>query len=228
MVLLTGFGPFPGTPVNDSASLVRRVARLARRRLPDFRFSSAVLPTEWTRAPRRIEELHRRHRPLLALHFGVAPGTRGIRLEAEARNICRAACDAAGIFPPSSQLCEGGPARRPASIDVRAIADALNAGGSACSISHDAGGYLCNAVLYHSLGQAAEASRGCRVGFVHVSPHLSAQPMLFQQTVATAFRIIEIALRVMPAEGPVRLNAIEEGFDGRAAARPSGEDGGRS
>jgi pyroglutamyl-peptidase len=34
-------------------------------------------------------------------------------------------------------------------------------------VSRDAGGYLCNATLYHSLGCAREAP-GRRVGFIHI------------------------------------------------------------
>jgi pyrrolidone-carboxylate peptidase len=34
-------------------------------------------------------------------------------------------------------------------------------------VSRDAGGYLCNATLYHSLGCARERP-GCRVGFIHI------------------------------------------------------------
>jgi pyroglutamyl-peptidase len=191
-VLLTGFGPFPGVPNNASADLVRKVVRLSRRMLPEFQFAVAVLPTEWTRAPRMVAALHRRHRPILTLHFGVASGARSIRLEKEARNFCRSAPDAAGALPSASALCQDGPQARPATISVKTIAKELNTRGYRASISDDAGGYLCNAVLYHSLA-LAEAREGCRVGFIHIPSDLS-DPLRMTEAIQGAAEIIKIAL----------------------------------
>jgi pyroglutamyl-peptidase len=192
-VLLTGFGPFPGVPVNASSDLVRRIVRAARRRHPAARFAVAVLPTQWRHAQNRIEALHRRHRPALALHFGVASGTDGIRLETEARNFCRSSIDAAGALPPAPVLCAEGPMERHATIEISAIADALREGGWPVSISQDAGGYLCNAVLYHSLASAENRDR-CQVGFVHIPSDLSNPALDATALIAAAITIIEVAL----------------------------------
>jgi pyroglutamyl-peptidase len=190
-VLLTGFGPFPGVPANASAEVVRRVVRRARRTFPELRFVAAVLPTEWRRAPRLVAALHERYRPVLALHFGVASETRSIRLETQAENVCRASPDAAGMLPTEASLCPDGPAKRHVTLDISALAEALEAGGWPCSISNDAGGYLCNAVLYKSL---ASADGRCAVGFVHIPADLSGPPLGREETVAAALTIIEVAL----------------------------------
>ncbi|MBS0233122.1 MAG: pyroglutamyl-peptidase I [Proteobacteria bacterium] len=209
-VLLTGFGPFPGVRVNASAALVRHLARVARGRLPAFRFAAAILPTEWARAPRRIETLYQRYHPVLALHFGVASGAHGIRLEAEGRNFCRPFHDAVGELPMAATLCAAGPAQRRATIDVPLIADALNRRGWRCSISNDAGGYLCNAVLYHSLTIAG--GHGCRVGFIHVPSDLATQPLRMAEAEAAALKIIEVALE------PIRTAAAETPAQGRTSS----------
>jgi len=198
-VLLTGFGPFPGVPVNASGELVRKAGRTARRTLPHVRFTVAILPTEWIRAPRLIATLHDRHRPVLALHFGVASGTRSIRLEVQALNFCRGSRDAAGALPVARLLSEDGPAARRSSIAAPAIVLALNAKGYPSSISNDAGGYLCNAVLYHSLA-AVEARGGCQVGFVHIPTDLSEPPLDMTNATAAALEIIKIALEAVPGE----------------------------
>ncbi len=198
-VLLTGFGPFPGVPVNASADLVHRVARKARAAIPDVRVTAAILPTEWERAPRLVAKLHERHRPALALHFGVASGSKGIRLETEARNFCRDSVDAAGALPCEPRLAADGPAARLSSIAVLTIAAALTASGYPSSISEDAGGYLCNAVLYHSLA-LAEARGGCQVGFVHIPSDLSQPPLRIEDATAAALEIIKVALETAPAE----------------------------
>ncbi|RUP08133.1 pyroglutamyl-peptidase I [Hyphomicrobium sp.] len=196
-VLLTGFGPFPGVPVNASADLVRRAARKARVAFPNVRVAAAILPTEWERAPRLVARLHERHRPALALHFGVASGSKCIRLEAEARNFCRDSLDVAGASPCDPRLSADGPATRLSSIAVPRIAAALAAKGYPSSISEDAGGYLCNAVLYHSLA-IAEARGGCRVGFVHIPSDLAEPPLGVEDVTAAALEIIRIALETIP------------------------------
>ncbi len=202
-VLLTGFGPFPGVPINVSAELVRRVVRRARRALPEFQFATAVLPTEWARAPRLIGALHGRYRPVLALHFGVASGTECLRLERTALNVCRPSTDAAGVLPFAEKLSEGGPLQRHATIAVGAIAERLNGKGHSTSISDDAGGYLCNAVLYHSLA-FEEAHGGCNVGFVHIPSDLS-EPHRMNEVSGGALEIIKIALE--PVSEPASLTS---------------------
>ncbi len=178
--------------MNVSAELVRRVVRRARRVSPLFQFATAVLPTEWARAPRLIAALHGRYRPVLALHFGVASGTECLRLERTALNVCRPSPDAAGVLPFAENLSDDGPLQRHATIAIDTIAEQLNNKGHSASISDDAGGYLCNAVLYHSLA-FAEAHGGCNVGFVHIPSDLS-EPRRMNEVGGGAFEIIKIAL----------------------------------
>ena len=53
-VLITGFGPFPGVPVNATMRLLPELALAAPRLFPDVRFAVEVLPTEWAAGPRRL------------------------------------------------------------------------------------------------------------------------------------------------------------------------------
>jgi pyroglutamyl-peptidase len=191
-VLLTGFGPFPGIPVNASAGVVRKLVRLARRAFPQFRFASAVLPTEWRQAPRRVAALHRRYRPALAMHFGVASGTNTIRLETRAANVCRASPDAAGLLPLTPTLSTDGPAERRVTIDLSEISNTLEARGFPISISDDAGGYLCNAVLYQSLASAERAHAA--VGFVHIPADVLGSHVAIDEIAAAALEIVALAL----------------------------------
>lgn len=167
-VLLTGFGPFPGVRRNASASLVKWLSFKAQIALPHCRFVAAVLPTEWTRAPRILAELYERHDPALALHFGVATNMRGFRIETEARNFCRMSPDAAGSLPVLNRVFEDGAPALPVTIAVTSIARHLEAQGYNAALSDDAGGYLCNAVLYHSISEARDRGGRCKVGFIHV------------------------------------------------------------
>jgi pyroglutamyl-peptidase len=192
IVLLTGFGPFPSVPINASGEFVRVLADRARRAFPDFRFAMFILPTAWRHAPRRIAYLQAHYRPTLALHFGVAASAQGIRLETCAANVCRPSPDVAGLPPIETTLCPDGPMTRTATIPVAAIDEVLKASGGGCILSDDAGGYLCNAVLYHSLASAEVRGSGM-VGFVHIPKDVSAQSM--DEMGAAALEIIRVSLR---------------------------------
>jgi pyroglutamyl-peptidase len=125
------------------------------------------------------------------LHFGVASDTSSIRLETQALNVCRASLDAAGLLPLAATLCEGPPSRA-VTIDLPTISERLRSGGRAFAVSDDAGGYLCNAVLYASLAEAEARGNG-RAGFVHIPSDLS-QHHAFDATLHGALDIIRASL----------------------------------
>ena len=166
-VLITGFGPFPGVPVNATMRLLPELGRVAPKLFPDVRFVLEVLPTEWAAGPRRLERLLADVAPDLALHFGVSSRARGFEIEARARNVCTQAPDAAGALPVGTAIRDGGAEFMAASLPVQHIVARLRRRGIPAFVSRDAGGYLCNATLYHSLGCAREAP-GRRVGFIHI------------------------------------------------------------
>jgi len=179
VILLTAFGPFPGIPVNATAVLVPRLAqrlrRLAAARSPllstaAISVHTTTLPTEWQRGPDRAESVIRRLHPDLVLHFGVSALASGFVIERVGRNVCQPHPDAAGNLPPSTTL---GPAStRDAALPVDAICERLSATGLPVSSSTDAGGYLCNAVLYRTLSLPIGV-RPPMAGFVHIPAGLA-------------------------------------------------------
>jgi pyroglutamyl-peptidase len=173
-VLITGFGPFPGVPVNATMRLLPELSRAAAKLFPDVRFVLEVLPTEWAAGPRRLERLLAEVDPDLALHFGVSSRARGFEIEQRARNACAATPDASGDLPTGSAIRDGGAEHLPASLPVRHIVARLRQLGIPAFVSRDAGTYLCNAALYHSLMCAKdEDASGRRVGFVHIPATLA-------------------------------------------------------
>lgn len=171
-VLLTGFGPFPGTPVNASALLVEMLARMAASRWPDADIHAATLPTEWRRGIDRLDTLWSRHAPDIALHFGVADRGTGFDLERFAWNACGANVDAcgetAGVVPPNHD----GPDTRATTLPIDHIAAMLIRAGIPSCISSDAGRYLCNAVFYRSLTIAEATADAALAGFFHIPSSL--------------------------------------------------------
>jgi pyroglutamyl-peptidase len=174
-VLLTGFGPFPGIPVNASGLLVPLIARAARKRFPHVVFKSLVLPTEWKRGPARVMAAIERDEPAVVIHYGVSPRAGGFVVERRAVNVCLATADGAGHHPIQPVLRSDGPERRSATLPVKAIIAGLKGAGIPVAGSDDAGTYLCNAVLYHSLGRATprRTDTTMMAGFVHLPASLA-------------------------------------------------------
>lgn len=199
-VLLTGFGPFPGMPENASAKLVSVVGARARLAFKPHRFHVCILPTEWDAAPQRVVALVKRLRPDIALHFGVAQEAQGFRIETRGRNQCRMAIDAAGRMPSGAELISGAPAAYETGLPLEKIVTRLQGMELPVSTSDDAGGYLCNSVLYHSLHAAPQADTPLRAGFVHIPSSHAAPGFSFDDAAAGSLEIIRIALEACAAD----------------------------
>ena len=84
-LLLTGFGPFPGVPVNPSEAVLRRIAAgpLARRlgiRIVTHRFDTTFAALDGL--PRLVADF----RPDACLHLGIAANSRFLRVETRGTN----------------------------------------------------------------------------------------------------------------------------------------------
>jgi pyroglutamyl-peptidase len=167
-IVLTGFGPFPAVADNATARLVPTVAKAARALFPGYAIVSEVLPTEWQRAPERLRSLAQSGDVALMLHFGVAESADGFRLERIAHNVQAARKDAAGELPAAACVLEQYSGKLSATFPAERIAERLNSLGLPCTTSDNAGSYLCNALLFHSLATARELPAPYLAGFVHI------------------------------------------------------------
>jgi pyroglutamyl-peptidase len=165
-VLITGFGPFPGAPVNPSGPLA---LALAKRRRPDFagvRRVAHVYETSYAAVGHDLPRLLKQHRPDIVLMFGLAARTPFVRIETRARNA------ASMLFPDvDGQVRDDRAIARNAAASLRARAPfarllaAARATRANVRLSRDAGDYLCNYTYWRAL----EASRsGTLVQFVHI------------------------------------------------------------
>lgn len=164
-VLVTGFEPFPGMPVNPTALLMQR---LPRRLIPEVRgtrFHFAVLPTTWVGRLEVTEELRQDLSPDAIVHFGVDGSRRTINIETLAVNrATRVKPDASGAHAETAPLQAGAERTRTSTLPVRALYEAAARSGLPVALSRDAGTYLCNATLWDSIGS------GIPSVFVHVPP----------------------------------------------------------
>jgi pyroglutamyl-peptidase len=168
-ILITGFGPFPGAPLNPTGALVRE---LARRHIPDLRHVrrvAHVFATSYAAVDRELPALLARERPDALIMFGLASRRRHISIEMRARNaLTRAVPDASGHLPAASAIVAGARPTLSLRNPAQRLVAAVRAAGMSAARSGDAGSYLCNYLCWRT-GEAAERAGGPRlVAFVHV------------------------------------------------------------
>lgn len=197
-ILVTGFTPFPGAPVNPTEHLIRCLrenpALLAG--AGDIRLE--ILPVEYDRVPGLLEMLGRDFAPDIAIHFGLSARATGFTLERLARNEIAGKPDNAGNLPARSWIFDGEP-DLPSGLPLEMIAASLAAAGLPVALSDDAGGYLCNYTFYLSCSPAFAAFSPAMSGFVHVPPLPQSDPasphaMSLDDLVAGASIVIRAAV----------------------------------
>lgn len=167
VLLVTGFGRFPGAPVNPTERIVaalsggfaRRLARLG------WRLERRILPVQWDALPAALARLEAELAPEAVLHLGLAGRRKLATVETRAHNRRRPlSFDAAGRRPEAICIEQGAPFTQASRPNAARMVAALR-GATATAISIDAGAYLCNLALWSSL----HAGRGARaVAFIHV------------------------------------------------------------
>lgn len=175
-ILLTGFGAFPGVASNATADLIPQLAAAARERFAEHEIIGEVLPVAWNRAPATLEALLARASLRLALHFGVSHHVGGFQVELIGRNVRESRRDATGELPNGVHVLPAGPPILAATLPAEKILSRLSRAGLPCCTSNNAGKYLCNALMYHSLAAARRLPTPYLSGFIHVPAALSAGP----------------------------------------------------
>lgn len=172
-ILITGFGPFPGAPVNPTMPLVRHLARLRRPALRGVRLVGHVFETSYAAVDRELPELIAQHRPDALLMFGVAARRKHLSIETLARNALALLPDASGSVLPRRAIAPGASdLRLPAPHE--ALLGAAKRARVPAQLSRDAGRYLCNYVCWR--GASAIKTGGPRLAaFIHV-PQLPRAP----------------------------------------------------
>lgn len=185
-VLLTGFEPFDGQPVNASWACAELVAAAWDR--PE-RLVVERLPVSFVGARRRLRTLLGEHRPDVVLCTGEAGGRAAVGIERVAVNLVDARIpDNDGSAPVDLPVVAGAPTAYLSALPVKAALAAAQATGAPVEVSTTAGTYVCNATFY-ALMHAVEGT-GVAAGFVHV-PRLPDQvpagsPGLVAESAASA------------------------------------------
>jgi pyroglutamyl-peptidase len=173
-VLLTGFEPFAGAPVNPSWDAVQMVGATWR---GEAEVIVARLPVEFGRAAAELLALVEAHAPDVVIAVGVAEGRTAVTPERIALNLDDAPIpDNAGNRPVDAPVVKGTDAALWSTLPVKEIVAAIRAVGLPASASLTAGSFVCNHVFYAL--QHALKGRDTASGFIHVpaSPEMKLSP----------------------------------------------------
>jgi pyroglutamyl-peptidase len=192
-ILLTGFGRYPGAPVNPTGPLVRRIARIRQPRGSGVRIVPHVFRTSYAVVDRELPKLITRCKPDALLMFGLAPKARKLRIETEAGNRIARQRDAAGKHPGRRAIVPGGPPRLLMPSVPRRLLTAIKASGLPAGLSHDAGNYLCNYLCWRAAEASTQPGGPKFAAFVHVPLPGKHTPSLAQLADAGAAMVRTIA-----------------------------------
>jgi pyroglutamyl-peptidase len=197
-VLLTGFEPFNGAPINPSWEAVRALDGWSG---PGFAVVVRQLPCVFGRALDVLREAIAGVKPDIVIAVGQAGGRSEISLERVAINVDDASIrDNAGNQPVDTPVAADGPAAYFTTLPVKAIVKALRLRGFPSGVSQTAGTFVCNHVFYGLMHHAA--GQPLKAGFVHV-PFLPEQaadrperpPSMALRDIVDALRIaVEVAV----------------------------------
>ena len=163
-LLVTGFEPFGGEPVNPSWLVAEAVHG---RRIGGAPVVAVLLPCAFGAALTRLHAALAEHRPQLVLALGQAGGRSELSLERVAINLDDARiADNAGQQPIDEAVVPGAAAAYFSTLPIKAIVAALRGAGVPAAVSPSAGSYVCNHVFFGL--QHALLGSGVRSGFMHL------------------------------------------------------------
>lgn len=168
LVLVTGFEPFADAATNPSWDAAVLLARDWDEEVEGARLVIARLPVVFATVRERLAALVAEHAPDVVVATGLAGGSSAVRIERVALNLADARIpDNAGAQPLDEPSVTGAPTAYFATLPVKAIAAAVADAGVPASVSHSAGTFVCNHVMFAALDEASSRD-GLRAGFVHV------------------------------------------------------------
>jgi pyroglutamyl-peptidase len=206
-ILVTGFGPFPGAPVNPTMQLVAGLARMRRTGISDGALATHVFETSYAAVDRELPMLLNRHKPKVLIMFGLAARTKFLRIEMVARNRKSALHpDRTGAVARGLTIAAGAPPSRKGRASFGRLVAAAHAGGVHSRLSRDAGRYICNYLYWRAL-EAAQQPSGPEIAvFVHVPKLRSRTRRRGKNRVPTANQLLRAVSAIVLSASHVHLS----------------------
>lgn len=204
-ILISGFEPFGGSPVNPSWEVARA---LQGQRIAGALVQAVRLPTVFGQAPGVLAQAIAACEPALVLALGQASGRSELSFERVAVNLIDARIpDNAGERPQDEPVIADAPAAYFTTLPVKAMRDGLRAAGHPAGLSLSAGAFVCNQVFFAL--QHRLAGSGVRSGFVHLPalPEQAACEPAAPPSMSLTAQIEAIRLALQIALGAVAVAA---------------------
>ncbi len=170
-LLLTGFDPFGGEPINPAWEAVKLVAD----KVGDVEVVKLEVPTVFNKSIDKVAKAIDEVKPDAVLCIGQAGGRYDLTPERVAININDARIpDNEGNQPLDGPIFEDGETAYFTTLPIKAMVDEIRKAGVPASVSNTAGTYVCNHLMYGVLYTLAKKYPGVRGGFMHV-PFVTSQ-----------------------------------------------------
>lgn len=164
-ILVTGFDPFGGEPINPAIETVKR--------LPDTIAGAEIIkleiPTVCHKSLKVIDEAIAKYNPDAVLSIGQAGGRPDITVERVGINVddCRIP-DNEGNQIIDEPVYADGPDAYFVTVPIKAMVQSIQNQGIPASVSNTAGTFVCNHVTYGVCHLIATKYPGKRSGFIHI------------------------------------------------------------
>lgn len=164
-ILVTGFDPFGGEPINPAIESVKR--------LPDNIAGAEIIkleiPTVRKKSLEKIEEAINEHNPDVILSIGQAGGRFDISIERVGINLDDFRIpDNEGNQTIDEPIFSDGENAYLVKLPVKAMVQNVQKNNIPASVSYTAGTFVCNHVLYGILYLIEKKYNGKKSGFIHI------------------------------------------------------------
>lgn len=172
-ILVTGFDPFGGEPINPALEAIRQLPTT----IADATIHTLALPTVFHQSAEVLAQAMRQLQPDAVLCIGQAGGRTGLTPERIAINQDDARIpDNAGNQPIDTPIQVDGAAAYFSTLPIKAMVAAIQQVGLPASVSNTAGTFVCNHIMYQALYLAATELPQTKAGFLHI-------PFMMEQVV---------------------------------------------
>lgn len=162
-ILITAFEPFGGGTRNASLEILHALPKTHC----GAELHTMELPVIYDRCGEMLREAAGTLKPDAVLCLGQAEGRSAVTPESTAFNLDDSqAKDNAGQIRQSTPILKGAADSYPTGLPAQEMVSAMAAKGIPAELSHSAGRYVCNNLMFHAVRYGAEA--GIRAGFIHV------------------------------------------------------------
>jgi len=189
IVLVTGFGPFDIYDVNPSQLIVET---LNGKYINEAELIGIVLPVDFEESVNVTIQAIEDYDPVLIINVGLSPKAHSIEVEKIGVNLKQMLRHEREWFFPH-RIDPDGPFFRLSSIDTKEVVLKLREVGITAQQSFSAGIYICNAVLYKTLGYIEDNDLPKKAGFIHVPLLTSQDPNGME--LSTMVEAVEVSIK---------------------------------